>query len=399
MSSAASSSDTPKKPLPRVIDIADVPDETEELDENKKSLLKHLIGQLKVGMDLSKVTLPTHVLEPRSLLEKLTDFLVHGDILARSTDAATPIDRMKEIVRWYLSGWHLKSRGVKKPYNPILGETFEASYTVPETGTKIIYFAEQVSHHPPISALHGHIPAKNIVIDGYYYPKSRFLGNSAASLGDGRAFVHLMDHSETYVVTWPNVYARGILFGSLIMELGGKVSIECLESEYVCEIEFKTKGMFGGEYNKIEGKIRHPKHKKPLFKITGKWNEQMNIIEEATGISEVFFDPQTAPRLRKFIPDDEELPENNSLKIWANVTECLLKKDQDGATKYKSELEDKQRQEKKDRKDRKEDWHIKFFKKVNKHDWVLTKSPAAARASTVDFSSDEEKEEQPDVDY
>eukprot|EP00762_Andalucia_godoyi_P000835 ANDGO_03739.mRNA.2 Oxysterol-binding protein homolog C23B6.01c len=305
---------------------------------------------------------------------------------------------MKEIVKWYLSGWHLKSQGVKKPYNPILGETFEASYTIPESGAKIHYFAEQVSHHPPISAIHGHIPAKNIVIDGYYYPKSRFLGNSAASLGDGRAFVHLLDHGETYMVTWPNVYARGILFGSLIMELGGKVSIECLETEYVCDIEFKTKGMFGGEYNKIEGRIKHPKQKKALFKITGKWNEMLEITEEATGKTQLFFDPATAQRLRKYIPPDEELPANNSLRIWADVTESLVKKDQENATKFKSDLEESQRLEKKERKEKKEEWEPKFFKKVNKHDWILAKSPAAERASTRELSSDDEKDD-PDVEY
>ena len=26
------------------------------------------------------------------------------------------------LLRWYLSGWHFKTLGVKKPYNPIVGE-------------------------------------------------------------------------------------------------------------------------------------------------------------------------------------------------------------------------------------------------------------------------------------
>lgn len=34
-----------------------------------------------------------------------------------------------------------------KPFNPILGETFEGEYSC---GARV--FAEQISHHPPVSA-------------------------------------------------------------------------------------------------------------------------------------------------------------------------------------------------------------------------------------------------------
>ena len=36
---------------------------------------------LSVGMDLSKVTFPTFVLEPRSMLERITDFMSHPDLI------------------------------------------------------------------------------------------------------------------------------------------------------------------------------------------------------------------------------------------------------------------------------------------------------------------------------
>lgn len=47
-------------------------DDTEELDEESGNILLSLIGQLRIGMDLSKVTLPTFCLEPRSMLERIT---------------------------------------------------------------------------------------------------------------------------------------------------------------------------------------------------------------------------------------------------------------------------------------------------------------------------------------
>ena len=73
-------------------------------------------------------------------------------------------------------------QGVKKPYNPILGEYFDCSYVVNDN-IHIRYIAEQVSHHPPMSAFHVECKEKNFSMDGHYYPKSRFLGNSVARLG------------------------------------------------------------------------------------------------------------------------------------------------------------------------------------------------------------------------
>jgi oxysterol-binding protein-related protein 8 len=55
--------------------------QTEEVGEENKSLIFCLVKQVRPGMDLSKVILPTFILEPRSFLEKLSDFYYHSDLL------------------------------------------------------------------------------------------------------------------------------------------------------------------------------------------------------------------------------------------------------------------------------------------------------------------------------
>jgi hypothetical protein len=60
--------------------------QTEEVAEENKSLIVHLLKQVRPGMDLSKVILPTFILEPRSLLEKLSDYYHHCDILEEYVD-------------------------------------------------------------------------------------------------------------------------------------------------------------------------------------------------------------------------------------------------------------------------------------------------------------------------
>ena len=57
--------------------------DTEVLDEEPRSILLGLISQLRKGMDLHRVTLPTFVLEPRSMLERITDFMSHPELILR----------------------------------------------------------------------------------------------------------------------------------------------------------------------------------------------------------------------------------------------------------------------------------------------------------------------------
>jgi hypothetical protein len=58
-------------------------EQVEELPEEHKSLIWYLVKQVRPGMDLSKVVLPTFILEPRSFLDKLSDSYYHADILSK----------------------------------------------------------------------------------------------------------------------------------------------------------------------------------------------------------------------------------------------------------------------------------------------------------------------------
>lgn len=39
--------------------------------------------QVRPGMDLSRVVLPTFILEPRSFLDKISDYYYHSDIISK----------------------------------------------------------------------------------------------------------------------------------------------------------------------------------------------------------------------------------------------------------------------------------------------------------------------------
>lgn len=53
-----------------------------ELDSHG-SVIRHLLSQVKIGMDLTRVVLPTFILERRSLLEMYADYFAHPDMFTK----------------------------------------------------------------------------------------------------------------------------------------------------------------------------------------------------------------------------------------------------------------------------------------------------------------------------
>ncbi|UZJ54675.1 hypothetical protein CBS101457_003995 [Exobasidium rhododendri] len=335
-------------------------DDTEELDEESGNILMSLIGQLRIGMDLSKVTLPTFVLEPRSMLERITDFMSHPDLIFGCGQLDDPEKRFLQVTRYYLSGWHNKPKGVKKPYNPVLGEFYQCSYKYPND-TEGFYIAEQVSHHPPISAYFYCSPANNLLIYGELKPKSKFLGNSAATLMGGENRVVLLDRPEDkeYEIEMPNMYARGILFGKMVLELGDQSKIRNPANDLAADVEFKTKGYFTGTYNAIAGKVT--RGGKSIGELSGKWNEVMEFKYSKSGEHEVLFDAHKAITARKTVRPESEQEEYESGRLWSKVTEGIKEKDLDKATDSKTAVEDAQRQRVKEREEKGETWRPKYF--------------------------------------
>lgn len=61
------------------------------------------------GQDLSRVTIPPFFLEPRSLLERMADMLMHPELLLEAAAFEDPVARMQGMLKWYLSGFHYKT--------------------------------------------------------------------------------------------------------------------------------------------------------------------------------------------------------------------------------------------------------------------------------------------------
>ncbi|KAF2124350.1 hypothetical protein P153DRAFT_370803 [Dothidotthia symphoricarpi CBS 119687] len=346
------------------------------MDPEQGSMLTHIISQLRPGADLSRVTLPTFILEPRSMLERITNFMAHPEILIPLTKIEDPIERFVAVTKFYLSGWHIKPPGVKKPLNPILGETHSCYWDYSD-GTKGYYIAEQTSHHPPKSSYFFMAPEHHIRIDGTLKPRSKFLGNSAASMMEGIAVLRLLNTGERFFVTQPNMYARGILFGTMQYELGDHAFVRCPETGMSADIEFKTKGWVSGTYNAIGGHIKDAQGKN-LFELSGLWSGEMYIKDLTTGKKQLLFDAshtrETPPTARPL----EEQDERESQRLWHDVTEAVKRRDQNTATDAKALIEDRQRDEAAKRNNEGVEWQPRLFRRVGSEngeedlDWIIS---------------------------
>lgn len=386
-----------KEPIPEA--VAD-----EVLPENNRSLLAQLISAngLSIGMDLSKIVLPTFILEPRSLLQKLGDCMAHAELFSDIPDGATAELRMVKAVAWFLTAHHKRPKGVKKPYNPVLGESFRCRYTPAATvdgqpvgqtsagvnTSSVEWYAQQVTHHPPVSAMFARSLDGRVIAEGVFAPRTRFMGNSASLTPDGCCNLFLPEHDwEMYSITWPTAYVRGLIMGTMLQELGGTVRVRCQKTGLGADIEFVTKGMFGGTYHQVQGtiwKAEGPDHTKQtvLYKIEGNWTECITIKDAANPDKVVYKfevskcpistieilpaeDAQT-PVLDPAAPlpaDDSDLKCSwDAITTWKKVTVAIEGGDQEAATTTKTEVENHQRRLRARREEKKVEFSPNLFR-------------------------------------
>jgi len=97
---------------------------------------------------------------------------------------------------------------------------------------------------------------------------------------------------EEYTITLPNIYARGLLLGTMTYEMGDSCSVTCLSTGFRADLDFKTKGYFTGDYHHVTGYITH--RGTTVAKLDGKWTENIFIQpvdkkRQRTGVKTVFF--------------------------------------------------------------------------------------------------------------
>uniref|UniRef100_A0A1A7WC60 Oxysterol-binding protein n=1 Tax=Iconisemion striatum TaxID=60296 RepID=A0A1A7WC60_9TELE len=324
-----------------------------------------------IGMELSKIAMPVVFNEPLSFLQRISEYMEHTHLIYKACSLSDSIDRMQAVAAFAVSAVASQWERTGKPFNPLLGETFEL--TREDEGYKLI--SEQVSHHPPVSAFHVESLKQEFEFHGSIYPKLKFWGKSVEAEPKGTMTLELIKHKEAYTWMNPMCCVHNIILGKLWIEQYGAVEITNHNTGDTCVLNFKPCGMFGRDLHKVEGYIQD-KSKKKQRVIYGKWTECVYSVDPkpyetskksdkktANGskkLKQMYNFTSFAVTLNELEPDMERLLAPTDCRLRPDIR-AMENGDIDLASLEKERLEEKQRAAHRERSEDEEEWSTRWF--------------------------------------
>ncbi|TVY50842.1 Oxysterol-binding protein-like [Lachnellula cervina] len=352
------------------------------------SILKSMIGK-----DMTKMTLPVSFNEPTSLLQRCAEDMEYADLLDIAADRPDAAERMVYVAAFAASEYASTIGRVAKPFNPLLGETFE--YARPDKNYR--FFIEQVSHHPPVGAAWAESPRWTYY--GESAVKSKFYGKSFDINPLGTWFLKLRPSNggQEELYTWKKVTSSviGIITGSPTVDNYGPMEVKNWTTGEVCIMDFKARGWKASSAYHLTGRV-NDKDGQPRFSMGGRWNNKIyarltpgyeSTPEEPkqgdmqrhgsiTDPSQVFLVWEANPRptgipfnLTPFVVTLNDC--NDRLRPWLPPTDTRLRPDQramedgqyDLAATEKNRVEEKQRARRRQREEKGEEFRPNWFVK------------------------------------
>ncbi|KKA31206.1 hypothetical protein TD95_000809 [Thielaviopsis punctulata] len=364
-----------------------------KMDEDNRPKVS-LWGILKsmIGKDMTKMTLPVSFNEPTSLLYRCGEDMEYVDLLDLAANRSDSIERLIYVAAFAASEYASTIGRVAKPFNPLLGETFE--YVRPDKNYR--FFIEQVSHHPPIGAAWAESPRWTYY--GESSVRSKFYGKSFDINPLGTWFLKLRPTSggKEDFYTWKKVTSTviGIITGNPTIDNYGTMEIKNWTTGEVCYLEFKPRGWKASSAYQAAGKIVDASGK-VVYSMGGRWNSRL-YARKTPGYEAALDDPgdgahrgsindpnkafliwQANPRpagipfnLTPFVLTFNHI--DDQLRPWLAPTDSRLRPDQrameegeyDFAASEKTRLEEAQRARRRVREQRGEEFKPAWFTKA-----------------------------------
>jgi len=344
-------------------------------------VVQGFVSQLKIGQDLTRVSLPALFLYPFSMLEVLGQREVSAyDVLCTINTKKTPLERMIAVVTWLLETlpqelWR------KKPYNPLLGETHECWTESKEHG-KTVFISEQVSHHPPVSAFTVTNAQAQVSLTCNVSFGVKYGGNSLSIVTSGGGKITCEQFKEHYELSKraPDMVVRHLIWGSKKMFWEGDIRIVCPESNYFTQLSFSK----SGHDNIVKGTVFHETEKSSdiVYTIEGKCGSKIYYFDDKND-KKLLVDVETVTRSTINYQKPDELDSRSSLKVWAAVNKFIVSDEIDKADEAKKQIEEEQR---KNILKNSATPHTAHFFTRNDNEWVLK--------SDVDLNPKSEKDTQ-----
>ncbi|XP_063369638.1 oxysterol-binding protein-related protein 6-like [Cydia amplana] len=324
-----------------------------------------------IGKDLSQISMPVTINEPLNMLQRLCEELEYSELLDSASSCPNELERMSLVAAFAVSAYAAAAhRAASKPFNPLLAETYE--YVRGSRDFRFI--AEQVSHHPPISACHAESPRWTFWQEARI--KTKFWGKSMEFQPTGRVHVRLTPSGDHYSWNKVTTCVHNLFGGQRWVDQYGDMHIVCHGTDITCKLQFIKASSWSSSRHEVRGVVAVGGQ--PRMRLQGRWSEglqggertlwrpgpmppdyelyygftrfAMELNELGPGMRDVL--PSTDTRLR---PDQRALEEG----------------DVDAAEQFKHELEQAQRERRRDGVEHSPLWFRKTIED-GEETWVFT---------------------------
>ncbi|KAK4746002.1 hypothetical protein SAY87_012314 [Trapa incisa] len=226
-----------------------------------------------VGKDLTRVCLPVYFNEPLSSLQKCFEDLEYSHILDQAYKdgkEGNSLLRALKVAAFAISGYASSKGRHCKPFNPLLGETYEAEF--PEKGVR--FFSEKVSHHPTVIACHCEGRGWKFQADSNL--RTKFWGQSIQldPVGD-----LILEFDDGEVFQWSKVTTTiyNLILGKVYCDHHGTMQISG-NRQYSCNIKFKEPSILVRNPHQVHGFVEDATGRK-CATLFGTWDESMYYMD------------------------------------------------------------------------------------------------------------------------
>lgn len=245
-----------------------------------------LLGFLRknVGKDMTSIAMPVTANEPLTILQRYSEFFEYSDLLNEAANAGNPEEALLLVSAFAVSAvsnQRVKERCQRKPFNPLLGETFELVRE--DLGFRLI--AEKISHRPPIMAYQ--VESADWVIHLAAMPNQKFWGKSMEINDSGLMRITFKQSGAVYEFIQPSSFIRNLIAGEKYVEPHGSVTVDCSNglSSQISYLKAKSGGMFAShrseEVNiKLFDKNGHPSD----IQAHGNWTEELKMLKDGAEV-------------------------------------------------------------------------------------------------------------------
>ncbi|KAJ3671745.1 hypothetical protein LUZ60_007824 [Juncus effusus] len=244
-----------------------------EPKEKEKPVGLWSIIKENIGKDLSGVCLPVYFNEPLSSLQKCFEDLEYSYLVDRALEwgkQGNSLMRILHIAAFAVSGYASTEGRQCKPFNPLLGETYEANY--PDKGLR--FFSEKVSHHPMIVACH--CEARGWTFRGDSNLKGKFWGRSIQLDPIGILTLQFED-GESFQWSKVTTSIYNIIIGKIYCDHYGTMRIKG-SGKYSCKIKFKEQSIIDRNPHQVHGFVQDNQTGQKVAMLIGKWDEALYYV-------------------------------------------------------------------------------------------------------------------------